>query len=309
MEEARILSVLPYLSGEIRRKIEHIALSDRLEIEEIRLRAGLPLTLGICGESCFITPTGGISNHEIDAYRVSQDEVQSTFMAVCENSVYAHMDEIRQGFITLKGGHRVGICGKTVNENGEIKNFREISSLNFRIAQEIIGIADNVINLVTENIKVKNTLIVSPPQTGKTTLLRDLARQISNRGFKTGIADDRGELGAMYNGIPQNDVGAQTDIIDNAPKSKAILMLLRTMSPKVIISDEIASETDVAALRLAFGTGVSIIATTHGADAEEVKKRKTLRPLFEDGIFEQIIVLSRNFNNFDSVVYTKLIKL
>ena len=113
----------------------------------------------------------------------------------------------------------------------------------------------------------------------------------------------------MYNGIPQNDVGAQTDIIDNAPKSKAILMLLRTMSPKVIISDEIASETDVAALRLAFGTGVSIIATTHGADAEEVKKRKTLRPLFEDGIFEQIIVLSRNFNNFDSVVYTKLIKL
>ena len=309
MKKERILSVLPYLPGSIRYKVEKIALTEDLEIEEIRLRAGLPLTLGICGESCFITPTGGVSNHEIDAYRVSQEEVQSAFMAVCENSVYAHMDEIRQGFVTLKGGSRVGICGKTVNEDAEIKNFREVSSLNFRIAQEIIGIADNVINCITENFRIKNTLIISPPQTGKTTLLRDIARQISNKGYKTGIADDRGELGAMYNGIPQNDVGAQTDIIDNAPKSKAILMLLRTMSPRVIISDEIAAESDVEALRLAYGTGVSLIATTHGSNPEEVIKRKVLSPLFGDGIFEQIIILSRDLNTADSGIYTQIIKL
>lgn len=309
MNQPRITGVLPYLPKEIRSRVEKTALGEWLEVEEIRLRAGAPLTLGIWGESCFLTPAGGITNHENDAYHVSQEEVQSAFAAICENSVYAHMDEIRQGFLTLKGGHRVGICGKAVTEEGKIKTFREVSSLNFRVAHEIIGIADGIMDAIVKGTEVESTLIISPPQTGKTTLLRDVTRQVSNRGFKTAVADDRGELGAMYGGVPQNDVGAQTDIIDSAPKDEAILMMLRTMSPKVIISDEIASEKDVEAIRLAHGTGVSIVATTHGSDLDEVKNRQVLRPLFADKVVRKAILLRRDFSTLDSVTYTKSVEL
>lgn len=305
----RVLDVLPYLSEEIRKRVENAAMEDWLEIEEIRLRAGAPLTLGIAGESCFMTNEGGITNYETDAYVVRCEEVQSTFAAICENSVYAHLDEIRQGFLTLKGGHRVGVCGKAVLEKGKIRTFREVSSLNFRIAHEIIGIADSVMDHIVCGNRVESVLIISPPQVGKTTLLRDVMRQISDRGFKTGVADDRGELAALYGGVPQNRIGAQTDVIDNAPKAEAILMLLRTMSPKVIISDEIACEEDVAAIRLAFGTGVSVIATTHGSDVEEVKRRSLLKPLFDDGVFQKAILLRRDFLTVDSVTYTRAVAL
>ncbi len=309
MNEPRIIGVLPYLPKAIQKKVAHAALDDWLEIEEIRIRAGAPLTLGILGESCFLTPAGGITNHEEDAYHVSPQEVQSTYAAICENSIYAHMDEIRQGFLTLKGGHRVGICGKTVTEEGKIKTFREVSSLNFRVAHEILGAADDIIDGIVHGSRVDSVLIISPPQMGKTTLIRDVMRQVSNRGFKTGVADDRGELAALYQGMPQNDIGAQTDVIDNAPKAEAILMLLRTMSPKVIISDEIACEEDVAAIRLAHGTGVSIIATTHGSNLDEVMRRPVLRPLFEDGVFQKAIFMRRDFSTMDSVTYTKSVEL
>lgn len=309
MQNMRMKEVLPYLPKEIRYKVEKVIVEDWLAVEEIRLRAGCPLTLGIWGESCFLTPTGGISNHESDAYCVSQEEVQSAFTAICENSVYAHMEEIRQGFLTLKGGHRVGICGKAVLEQGRIRMFREVSSLNFRIAHEIQGIANGVIDWIVRGNRIVNTLLISPPQTGKTTFLRDVTRQISNRGFKTGVADDRGELGAMYAGILQNDLGAQTDVIDGAPKAEAILLLLRTMSPKVIISDEIAAKEDVDAICIAHGTGVSVIATTHGESVEEVKRRTLLKPLFSNGVFQQAILLQRDFNVLDRGTETRLVEL
>ena len=309
MERMRISEVLPYLPQEVRERVEKAALGDWLDVEEIRLRANAPLTLGVWGESCFLTPTGGITNHENDAYRVTQEAVQSAFAAICENSVYARLDEIRQGFLTLKGGHRVGICGKAAAEEGKIKTFREVSSLNFRIAHEVIGIADGIIDSIVQGSRVYNTIIISPPQTGKTTLLRDVTRQISNRGFKTGVADDRGELGAMYRGVPQNDLGAQTDIIDNAPKAEAILMLLRTMSPKVIISDEIACQEDVQAIALAHGTGVAVVATTHGSDIDEVRSRNILKPLLDGKVFEKAILLRRDFSTLDSVTYTKAVDL
>lgn len=309
MKKARITEVLPYLPKEIRCKIEKIVLDDWLDAEEIRLRAEAPLTLGICGENCFVTAAGGITNYENNAYYVSQAEVQAAFAAICENSVYAHIGEIRQGFITLKGGHRVGVCGKAVVEGGKIKTFREVSSLNFRIAHEIIGIADSVMDVIISGTEVVSTLIISPPQMGKTTLLRDITRQVSNSGFKTAVADDRGEIGAMYCGVPQNDIGVQTDIIDNAPKNEAILLLLRTMSPNVIISDEIASEMDAEAIRLANGTGVSVIASAHGSSVDEVRSRSILRPLFEDKVFKKAILLNRDFLTLDSVVYTKPVNL
>lgn len=309
MEKQRISEVLPYLPQNIRRAISRLICEEWIDIEEIRLRGGAPLTIGVWGESCFVTPTGGVTNHESDAYKTTAEEVQAAFMAVCENSVYAHLEEIRQGFITIKGGHRVGICGKAVCDGGAIKTFKEVSSLNFRIAHQILGIADGIIDSIIDGTEIRSSLIISPPQMGKTTLLRDIARQISDRGFKCGIADDRGELAAMYRGEAVNSIGAQSDVIDGAPKADAIEMLIRTMSPKVIISDEIASERDVAALRVAAGTGVRIIATTHGDTVEEVLGRRILRPVIEDKIFSQAILLRRDFSTPESVTYTEAVEL
>lgn len=309
MEEQRIKQVLYYLPQNIRDMLYKIVNDEWISIEEIRLRSGTPLAVGVCGESCFVTKTGGITNYESDAYKITSEEVQAAFTAVCENSVYAHLDEIRQGFITIKGGHRVGICGKAVTDGGEIKTFREVTSLNFRIAHQIIGMADGIMDAVIRGGEVKSTLIISPPQVGKTTLLRDIVRQVSNRGYKCGIADDRGELAAVYKGIAANDVGAQTDVIDGAPKAAAIEMLLRTMSPKVIVSDEIASDRDVEALRIAAGTGVKIIATTHGDRVEDILKRKVLTPIMQDGVFSQAIVLKRDFSMAESPVEARVVEL
>ena len=309
MEKQRISEVLPYLPNRVRFLITELIGAEWIEIEEIRIRTDAPLTIGIWGESCFVTPAGGITNHESDAYKTTAEEVQTAFNAICENSVYAHLEELRSGFITIKGGHRVGICGKAVCEGGRIKTFKEISSLNFRIAHQIIGIADGIIDGIIKDGEVVSTLIISPPQMGKTTLLRDIMRQVSNRGFKCGVADDRGELAAMYCAAPSNLVGAQTDVIDGAPKAEAIEMLLRTMSPKVIISDEIVSEKDVAALRKASGAGVAIIATAHGSSVEEVMRRNVLLPIFKDKIFAQAIFINRDFTTPDCITYTKAVKL
>lgn len=309
MKKQRISEVLPYLPSSVAGLIEKLNSNEWLDIEEIRLRSGEPLTVGIWGESCFVTPAGGITNYESDAYTVSSEEVQTAFGRVCENSVYAHLEEIRQGFITIRGGHRVGICGKAVCDGKEIKTFREISSLNFRIAQQIIGIADGIIDKIIDGETIKSTLLIAPPQMGKTTLLRDIIRQISDRGFKCGVTDDRGELAAMYGGVPCNDIGAQTDVIDGAPKAEAIELLLRTMSPKIIAGDEIVSDEDVAALRIAAGTGVKIIATTHGSSTEEVLSRRVLKPMFEDKIFDSAIVIRRDFSTPESVTYTEAVRL
>lgn len=309
MKQQRVLEILPYLPTDIAGLIAKLVSNERIEPEEVRLRGGAPLTVSIWGESCFVTPTGGVTNYESDAYTVSAEEVQAAFGRVCENSLYAHLEEVKQGFITIRGGHRIGICGKAVCEGKEIKTFREISSLNYRIAHQMIGLADGVIDKIIKNDTLKSTLLIAPPQMGKTTLLRDIIRQVSNRGFKCGVADDRGELAAMYMGLPYNDIGAQTDVIDGAPKAEAVELLLRTMSPFVIASDEIASEADVAALRKAAGTGVKIIASTHGESIDEVCKRKILQPMFDDGIFEGAIVIRRDFSTPESVTYTEAVAL
>lgn len=307
MKKQRISEILPYMPVNIAELLSKIGSGEWFDVEEVRLRCGAPLTVGIWGESCFVTPAGGITNYESDAYTVSSEEVQTAFGRVCENSVYAHLEEIRQGFITIRGGHRVGICGKAVCDGKEIKTFREISSLNFRIAHQLIGLADGIIDKIIDGENVKSTLLIAPPQMGKTTLLRDIIRQVSDRGFKCGVADDRGELAAMYRGVPCNDIGAQTDVIDGAPKADAVELLLRTMSPKVIASDEIASEADVEALRAAAGTGVKIIATTHGSSVEEALSRKVLKPMFEDKIFDSAILIRRDFSTPESVTYTEAI--
>ena len=265
--------MLEYLSTNIRRELEKDMQDD---IEEIRLRNNKKLTLKI-----------GRKLKTLD-YIVNTQDVLRTFEKICENSVYSYRRQICDGFITIRGGHRVGIVGSAVIENGQVINMNYISSLNFRIARQKIGCSNNIIDELIGH----NTLIISPPGCGKTTLLRDIIRNISNRGFTVGVVDERGEIAAMYKGIPQNDIGENTDVIDNIPKDRGMRILVRSMSPEVIACDEIGSYEDVCAIDYAMCSGVKGIFTAHGEDIEEINKNPELSKLMQKHVFERIVVLN-----------------
>ena len=234
-------------------------------------------------------------------YIVTQQDVLQAFEKICENSVYSYRRQICDGYITIRGGNRVGIVGSAVVDNGQVININYISSLNFRIASQKIGCSNKIIEDIIDipNNTVYNTLIVSPPGCGKTTLLRDIVRNISNGisivGFKgktVGVVDERGEIAAMYKGIPQNDIGIKTDVIDNMPKPEAMRILVRSMSPDVIVCDEIGSIEDVNAIDYAMCSGVKGIFTAHGKDIEEIIKNPQLSKLINNHIFERVILLN-----------------
>ena len=257
------------------------------QIEEIRLRSSKPLTLKMGQES------------KMFDYIVSQQEVLQSFEKICENSVYSYRRQICDGYITIRGGNRVGIVGSAVIDNGQVININYISSLNFRIARQKIGCSNKIIQDIIENNNVHNTLIVSPPGGGKTTLLRDIVRNISNgiselnfKGKTVGVVDERGEIAATYKGIPQNDIGIRTDIIDNMPKPEAMRMMVRSMSPDVLACDEIGSIEDVNAIEYAMCSGVKGIFTAHGRNIEEISKNPELSKLLNKHVFERIILLN-----------------
>ncbi len=304
--DTRYGEVLNYVPVHLREILGHTfeVMGDYLQ--EIRIRSGMPLVISTAKGGFAVSSDGSISPAVGGAYIISENDLKQIFQAVCENSVYAFMDDIKQGFITLKGGHRVGFTGRAVTSGGKVENFREISSLNIRIARAVEGAANYIIDSISKPEGIVNTLIVSPPMGGKTTVLRDLARQISDRGTKTALIDDRGELAAMYRGVPQNDVGVQTDVIENAPKEQAVVMMLRSMSPQLIVTDEISTKADADAMMQCFGTGVSVIASTHGCCAEEVMQRENMKSVLGGIGFKQIIVLQKEGTGMNTKLLGKV---
>ena len=284
---SEISTVLGYLPIQIRKIIEER--EKEFSIEEIRLRSNKQLCLKIGQET------------KILDYYVTQQDVLQAFEKVCENSVYSYRRQICEGYITIRGGHRVGIVGSAVIDNGQTININYISSLNFRIARQKIGCSNKIIEDIinAKENSIYNTLIISPPGCGKTTLLRDIVRNISNginilgfTGKTVGVVDERGEIAAMYKGIPQNDIGVRTDVIDNMPKPVAMRMLVRSMCPDVIACDEIGSLEDVNAIDYAMCSGVKGIFTAHGKDLEEVEQNPELCKLLNKHVFERLVLLN-----------------
>ena len=262
--------------------------SEYMALEEIRIRSNRPLILKFS------------DNEKIFDYIVTVEDIIETLQRICENSIYSYQSQICNGFITIKGGHRVGISGNIVIENGIIININYISSLNFRIAKEINGCSNKLLKYVInmENNNIYNTLIVSKPGVGKTTILRDLVRRISNgieqinfQGLNVGLVDERGEIAAMYKGVAQNDIGMRTDVLSNVKKDKGMKLLIRSMAPRVIAADEIGSKEDVEAIKEAVCSGIKGIFTAHGSSLDDISINPSIKDLLMSHVIERIIFL------------------
>ena len=282
MLNSRISTIL---SQKIRRIFYQEAI-DYKALQEIRLRTGKPL-LFICD---------GNEYQLKHPYIVTQNDIRETLECVSRYSLYAYEQDMRQGFITIEGGHRVGMTGQAIIEDGKVKNLKHISSMNIRICHEIMGCADEILPYITENKQLEHTLIISPPRCGKTTLLRDIIRQISDgnqylKGVSVGVVDERSEIGGCYKGVAQSELGMRTDILDGCPKAEGMLMLIRSMGPEIIAVDEVGTEEDVHAIDYAMHCGCRMLATVHGASLEEIKEKPVLGNLIKEKRFERYVVL------------------
>ncbi len=290
--------ILPFIILSIKNILLKIDRKILDNLEEIRLRANKPLMVFYKNADWFVTEDGLLTKNISASYVVTQQEILKSIELMSENSVYAYQDEIRSGYLTLRGGHRVGLSGKVIMQDSLIRNIKDFNGLNIRVSREITGCAKHIIKYITKsNCDIYNTLIIGPPQCGKTTLLRDVARIMSDGdddflGLKIGIVDERSEIAACCKGIAQNDVGFRTDIMDGCPKTLGMEMLLRSMSPNIIITDEIGTHGDKEAILKVLNSGVKIIASAHGYNITELKMREELLPLIKSGVFERYIVLS-----------------
>ena len=275
------IDVLEYFPSNMKNELlKAINIFNYKSLEEIRIRVNRPIIIKF--------------NNYIEKieYIITTEDILRIMEYITENSIYSYQKQICEGYITLKCGHRVGISGNVVYDDNKVININYISSLNFRISKQIIGAAENIIKYIYKDGKIGNTLIVSEPGAGKTTILRDLIRILSE--YKVvGVVDERGELSAMYKNIAENDLGLQVDILNNIPKSIGMKMLIRSMSPEIICADEIGTKEDIEAIKYVVTSGVKGIFTAHGDSLETIIQNPILQELIKDNLIENIIILNK----------------
>ena len=308
-------SVFRILPATLAAIIDGLVEASKSQLEEIRIRENRPLEIVVAGKFSFVARDGSEVSEPSGAYRPSKDDCMRLLDKLSNHSLYTLEEELRRGYITVRGGHRVGIAGRTVLERGAIRQMKDITCFNVRIARELPGIASKLLpKLIDPAVgTIHPTLLLSPPGRGKTTLLRDIARSMSYgrllrtgvpRAVKVGIVDERSELAACVDGVPSFDVGPRTDVLDGCPKADGMMMMIRSMSPDVLVVDEIGRAEDTAGLHEAMLSGVRVIASAHASDLTQARHKPILRELMTMKLFTRYVVLGeRTVGNADLHVF------
>ena len=279
--------IIKYLPKRLRKYIFCVNLS---EVEEIRLRRGQPLTICGSGGNFFVSERGSVSKIILNAVSVTDDDINDAISLLSQSSLYAVEESLKNGYITVDGGNRVGICGHTEVIDGKTKSISKFSGLNYRLAREVLGIGNDLANKIENGGNLLNTLIISPPGCGKTTLLRDIIRELSNKGYKSSVVDERTEISALHDGYTGFNLGFSSDVIEGIGKEEGFSIMLRSMSPDIIATDEIGCSTDYDTVIKAKNFGVCVIATAHAKSADDIKQANEL--LYN--AFDFIITLGRS---------------
>lgn len=296
IKDKDFLSALSIIRGELKNNLTALPEEIKLQTAEIRLRTGKPVVLFGTYGSAFLSFGQGLTRQREKSFICYSRDISDIFSRLCSFSVHSHLQSIVNGFITVQGGHRVGICGTAVTDkDGEIISVRDISSLNIRIAREKPGCSDVIYNTLFHS-GLQSVIIAGAPMSGKTTVLRDLVRKISDSeaSQKVCVIDERQEIAAMNAGFCQREVGLNTDVFDLYPKDKAIISAIKTMSPQLIAMDELCSDSEIEAVRLGVNSGVKFIVTVHAADYTEILSRQQIKKLLRTFSFEKLVLLKKD---------------
>lgn len=308
-----LADVIHLLPVEMKKILEKLPNTMKQHLEEIRIRENRPLEITLQGTFHYVSELGELVQDSGQAFKPHAELCRKLLEKITNYSLYTMEEELRRGYITVAGGHRIGLAGRTILDGGMVRGIRDIGGFNIRIAREVVGAAKQLLPklFLPSQRGLQSTLIISPPQQGKTTLIRDIARSLSygelsaqnkmkytRMPMKIGIVDERSEIAACVKGIPSFDVGPRTDVMDACPKAEGMMMLLRSMSPEVIIADEIGRPEDAEAIREAAHSGVKVIATAHAYDVDEVRRRPEIMGLIEERAFEMIVELQRKEKGF-----------
>ena len=289
----------------IREKIKNDQWFDGLE--EIRIRVGQPIELEYADETRYLLDVGGkmctcvregVRNAK-ECTRITGKDIAEMLSYISKYSLYAYQEELRQGYLTIEGGHRIGIAGEAAKDGEGIAGIKHISFLNIRVAHEKKGCAEKILPYLKDEKNIYNTLLVSKPGAGKTTCLRDCIRSLSDGtedldGMKICVVDERSEIAACHLGIPQNDMGMRTDVLTGCSKSEGMMLMLRSMSPQIIAVDELGRKEDFRAVEQAACSGVRILGTVHADAMEELWEKPYLKKWMKKEIFKRFILILRS---------------